>query len=241
MSKLADAIRRSQRVEAAPMGFGAARPVQRPSMLVGFVGPIGDVAAAQTAGADFIIVESPGQLPDGAVLRTAAAELPLGVSTKVEKLDEAKSLREAGVDALLVWDDTAAAALLDEDLGYVMVLPASADEDYLRGLDSLNLEAVILEKLPSPFTLGAQMQVSRTAGLARKPLICMAPNGLNQEELQCLRSAGAVAVLTGSSHISDLKQAVAALPARRQRRDERPVVSLPRGQVPGDNHDDDDE
>jgi hypothetical protein len=241
MSKLGDAIRRSQRVEAAPMGFGAARPVQRPSMLVGFLGPAGDVAAAKTAEADFLIVESAGEAPDGAVLRTAAGDLPLAVASKIDSLDGAKSLQAAGVDALLVWDDTAAAALLSEDLGYVLVLPASPDELYLRGIDSLNLEAVVLEKLPSPFTLGAQMQVSRIAGLAHKPLICLAPNGLNQEELQCLRSAGAVAVLTGAAQVAALKQAVAAMPPRKQRRDERPVVSLPRGQVPSDNHDDDDD
>jgi hypothetical protein len=216
MSKLGDAIRRSQRVEAAPMGFGAARPVQRPSMLVGFLGPAGDVAAAKTAEADFLIVESAGEAPDGAVLRTAAGDLPLAVASKIDSLDGAKSLQAAGVDALLVWDD-------------------------MRGIDSLNLEAVVLEKLPSPFTLGAQMQVSRIAGLAHKPLICLAPNGLNQEELQCLRSAGAVAVLTGAAQVAALKQAVAAMPPRKQRRDERPVVSLPRGQVPSDNHDDDDD
>jgi hypothetical protein len=242
MSKLGDAIRRSQRIEAAPMGFGAARPVQRPSMLVGFVGPAGDVAAAKTAGADFIIVEAAGEEPDGEVLRTAAGDLPLAVASKVGTLDAVNKLQTAGVDALLVWDDTAAAALLSEELGYVLVLPSSPDEFYLRGIESLNLEAVVLEKLPSPFTLGGQMQVSRIAGLARKPLICMAPNGLSQEELQCLRSAGAVAILTGSSKVEEVKQAVAAMPPRRQRRDDRPVVSLPRGQIPGgDNHDDDDE
>ena len=35
MSKLADAIRRTQRVDAAPMGFGAARSSAPPTMLVG--------------------------------------------------------------------------------------------------------------------------------------------------------------------------------------------------------------
>ena len=35
MTKLADAIRRTQRVDAAPMGFGAVRNASPPTMLVG--------------------------------------------------------------------------------------------------------------------------------------------------------------------------------------------------------------
>ena len=52
MSKLADAIKRSQRTESTPMGFGAARPAAKPSMLVGFLGAAGDVVKARDAGAD---------------------------------------------------------------------------------------------------------------------------------------------------------------------------------------------
>jgi hypothetical protein len=223
------------------MGFGAARPAQRPSMLAGFVGPIADVPAAINAGADFVIVESAGATPDGAALRTAAGELPLAVAAKVESLDGAKALFEAKVDALLVWDDTNAAALLVEDLGYVMVLPSTPEEEFLRGLATLNLEAVVLERLPSPLTLAGQVQVNRVAALTGKPLLCIARSGLSPEELQSLRSAGAVGVLSGADQVAGLKEAIAALPPRRQRKDDRPVVSLPRGQIASDNHDDDDE
>ncbi|HLF79256.1 MAG TPA: hypothetical protein VJB57_17380, partial [Dehalococcoidia bacterium] len=179
MSKLGDAIRRNQRVESAPMGFGAARPAQRPSMLVGFIGPLGDVAAASSAGADFIIVEASGSAPDAPALRTAAGDLPLGVATKVETAEAAKALQEGGVDCALVWDDTPAVALQAEELGYLLVLSASADETYLRSIDGLNLEAVILEKVPTPLTVGRQMEVSRIAGLGRKPLLCLVPGGID--------------------------------------------------------------
>jgi hypothetical protein len=41
--------------------------------------------------------------------------------------------------------------------------------------------------------------------------------------------------------ITALKERVLSLPARRRNRDERPVVSLPRGQAPAAEDDDDDD
>ena len=223
------------------MGFGAARPAARPSMLVGFIGPERDLAAAVTAGADFALVESSGA-PDGKGLRTAAGDLPLGVATSVDGSEAAKALKEAGVDAVLVTDGTAASALLNEDLGYVLTLPAAAEENYLRALDSLNLEAVLLETLPSPLTVAAQIELSRIAALARKPLLCKATSALTKDDLQCLRAAGCVGLLTDAASVASLKESVAALPAKRQRKDDRPVVSLPRGsQAPAEEADDDDD
>jgi hypothetical protein len=57
----------------------------------------------------------------------------------------------------------------------------------------------------------------------------------------CLRAAGVVAVLTSTSGVSALKESVAALPPRKARREERAVVSLPRGQAASNDHDDDDD
>lgn len=240
MSKLGDAIRRSQRVEAAPMGFGTNRAAPRPSMLVGFIGAAGDLDAAVKAGADFALVES-GAAPDAKDLRSKTGDLPLVLSSKLNGRDAANSLHEAGVDAALVSDDTPASALLIEDLGYVLTLPAAAEELYLRSLDSLNLEAVLLRTLPAPLTVAAQIELNRIAGLARKPLLCQLDTLLDKDDLQALRSAGAVGLLTSAANVAALKAAVAALPPRRQRRDDRPVVSLPRGQPPAEHDDDDDD
>src|SRR3954469_9355729 len=126
MSKLGDAIRRSQRVESAPMGFGAARPAARPTMLVGFIGPASDLEAAVKAGADFALVQADAS-PDAAALRTAAADLPLVVSTAVAGKEAATALKEAGIDAVQVNDSTPAGALLNEDLGYVLGVTTAAE------------------------------------------------------------------------------------------------------------------
>src|SRR5215212_714025 len=75
MSKLADAIKLNQRTEATPMGFGAARPAAKPSMLVGFMGAAADMTKAHDAGADVVIVEAHSAGGLGRLLG-ASTELP---------------------------------------------------------------------------------------------------------------------------------------------------------------------
>jgi hypothetical protein len=245
MSKLAEAIRRSQRVEAAPMGFGAARVAPKPTMLVGFAGRASDLAKARDAGADLLLVDEAGKAPSALdKLREAGGSLPLGVRVDALESQQAKDLKAAGIDFTLVdAQRTSAAALLDEELGAVLILPEQAEELFLRSLEPLqSLEAVYVASVPSPLTLLDQIDLARKGGLSRKPLLCRVEGESSSEELQCLRAAGAVVVITGSADaVAGLKQAVAALPARKQRREERPVVSLPRNQAPQPDHDDDDD
>src|SRR5262245_60315019 len=191
MSKLGDAIKRSQRVEATPMGFGAARPSPKPSLLVGFVGAAGGVAAAEKAGAEFILAESDGVDAAGAKkLRESASEAPLGALTNAGPRAASKELRESGLDFLAFEPEgTPAAALLDEDMGYVLVLPDKPEELFLRSLDSLSLEAVLLKNVPSPLTVVRQIELTQIAGLSRKPVIAQVAGELSSEDLQCLRAA----------------------------------------------------
>ncbi len=243
MSKLADAIRRSQRVEAAPMGFGAARPAPKPSMLAGALVTAGGVEAAVKAGADFVMIDafSTSLTPDEAKkARAAAGDVPLGAGTKVADSAAAKALREAGLDFLVVDDAMPASALLDEELGYVLALPASPEETFLRSLDALSLEALYLSQVPSPLTVAGQLELGRVAALGHKPLLCLVASSASSDDLQCLRAAGVVAVLA-SEGVDTLKAAVAALPQRKTRREERTVVSLPRGNAQAPEHDDDDD
>jgi hypothetical protein len=243
MSKLADAIRRSQRVEAAPMGFGAARSAPRPLLLVGTNVALATIGEAKTAGADLIVIEATPLTPDDVKkAREAAGDAVLGAKTAVSTSEEAKALREAGLDFLLVEaETTAAAALLDDDLGYALALPEQPEELFLRSLDSLNLEALYLASTPSPLTVASQIELGRVAGLGRKPLLSRVAAGASKDDLQCLRAAGVVAVITDVAGLGQLKETVASLPPRRNKREDRAVVSLPRGNVTPEADDDDDD
>jgi hypothetical protein len=162
----------------------------------------------------------------------------------VKDSSASKELRGAGLDFLAFEaDSTPAAALLDEDGGYVLVLKDEPNELFLRSLEPLSVEAIYLTDVPSPLSVKDQIDLGRVGMLARKPLLCRVKDDVSQEELQCLRQAGVVGVVGGSAEAAGrLKDAVAALPPRRPRRGEdRPVVSLPRGQVPQEGEDDDDD
>ncbi len=246
MSKLADAIRRSQRIEASPMGFGTARPTAKPSMLVGFLCADTAIEAARDAGADLILVDARDRQIDGSEasrLRSGAGDVALGVWSPVTNGDTAKQLHEGGVDFLVLDpESTPAAALLDDDLGYVLELGAVPEELFLRSLEPLSFEALYMGDISTPLTVARQIELSRIRMLAGKPLLCNTAPDLSKEDLQCLRAAGVLVLLTDSLEgLAYLKETVASLPQRKQRRDDRPVVSLPRGAAPTESDDDEDE
>ena len=223
------------------MGFGAVRAEPRPTMLVGYFGPQGDVARAQEAGADFVLVDGRDGSVDVTKARSAAGDLPLGAWVTAQDSAAARALREGGLDFLVVAEDSPAASLLDDDLGYVLALPLQPEEALLRSLEPLSLEALLLHNIPSPLTVAGELELSRTGGVARRPLICETASGASADDLQCLRAAGVVAVMTDAGGVAQLKETVKSLPQRKARREERAVVSLPRGQAAVSNDDDDDD
>ena len=255
MSKLADAIKRSQRTESTPMGFGAARPAAKPSMLVGFLGAASDVVKARDAGAEMLIVDahpaglgkllgaSPELPADAFKSDPSSAQVPGGIFTDPD-VEGAKALKERGFDFILFEPNgTPAAALLDEDMGYVLALPASAEDSALRAFSSLQLDAIYYGDMPSPLTVGKQVDLMRAASLVGKPLLVRVPADVSNADLQCLRGAGVVGLLVNAADgVTKVKETVAAMPARKAKRDEaRPMVSLPRGGAPAEEADDDDD
>ena len=225
------------------MGFGAARPAAKPTMLVGFMGAAGSAEAAFEAGADIILLE--GQVGAAQIkeLRAKVGDKPLGVSTPVGRSLQAKEMREGGLDFLLVDVVSGqAASLLDDELGYVISLPERPEEPFLRSLEAISLEALVLRVALGSLTVARQIELGRIALLTHRPLLCRVVSDASPDELMCLRAAGAVALLSSSPQgVTQLKGTVAALPARKQNRDDRPVVSLPRGQTPQPEEEDDDD
>jgi hypothetical protein len=209
-------------------------------MLVGFRGSAKDAESAGSAGADLVIVEA----RDLEGKASAANNTVLGAWAKSIAPDKAKELRGNGADFLAFEpDSTPAASLLDEELGYVLVLPKDPEELFLRSLDALTLDAIYIERISVPLTVMEQIDLARVGQLSRKPLIAQVQADISGEDLQCLRAAGVVAVLTEGTAdgVTKLKTSVAALPARKTRREDRTVVSLPHGSVPSQDHDDDDD
>lgn len=241
MSKLADAIRRSQRIDAAPMGFGAAKPAPRPTMLTGAVAKAGeDLQAYAQAGIDLLLVDARGSSAPEARGHSAAL---LGLIAGPVDAATVAQLKQAGYDFVVCEaSTTAAAALLDDDIAYVLSVSDTAEEAFLRSLEPLALDAVYLESVPQPLTLAGQIALTRVSLLSRKPLVCLTPDGISADDLRCLRAAGCVAVLaSGAAAAKTLKETVAALPPRKTRRDEGRAVALPAGAATSADDDEDDD
>ena len=240
MSKLADAIRRTMRPEATPMGFGAARAIPKPTMLVGAFGAGGSEA-------DIVVVDGRAGAPSAKEIERAKGEFATAVGLRANQVDRSLlgELRRSGLDFLIFEPEaTPAAALLDDEIGYVMALQGQPDEAFLRSLGPLNLDAFYLEDIPSPLTVARQLELTRIGVFGGRPVITRVKADADKTELECLRAAGVVGLLVEDARgVAKLKETVMALPPRRLRKEERPsvAVSLPRAQPQHDHDDDDDD
>ena len=240
MSKLAEKIRRVILREPTPMGFGAAGRGRALTMLL--LGVAADRWAERAAhgasgGVDALILAFGDGAPKEGDLRDAvraAGDVSCGVQLGRADPEAIERLRQAGVDFVVFEAErTTATALLNETLGYVLHLREEISDVYLRTLEPLPLDAIILPSREGSLTVRAQMELQRIAGLARTPLIVTVPPSTGPAELQCLRDVGVAGVAVdlslpgGVEALPALRQGIEGLPARRRRREERLESLLP--------------
>jgi hypothetical protein len=80
------------------------------------------------------------------------------------------ALRGAGVDfAVLEPESTAAEAMLEEKVGFVLDFRGDADDTGLRLLGELGLDAIIIPDRPERLTLAELLKLRRLASLTRVP------------------------------------------------------------------------
>ncbi len=235
MSKLGDRIRKTMRTEAAPIGFRAVRPAKTPSLLAALLLDDGDkVAQAVAAGAGVVILKD-ARAEDVESALQAAGETPLGVWPQRMEAADTKALIAASVDFIVFEaESTPATALLEDKLGYVLALRDGEDDTYLRVLESVALDAILLPDWKGPLTLKLQLQLRRIAALARKPLLLPMELPVESDDLECLRDAGvSILLLDGGDRktleeLPALIKTIEALPGPRRHRETTLEVLLPR-------------
>lgn len=234
MSKLSEAMTRTLRREARSIGFAANNAQRTASMLV-----IARVAAAQAGaprGADAVIT------PDTSALSDGAAAL-WGTEAPVRDREGARALRQAGADFIVFSDDTTdAAVLLEEDLGFVMRVALDATDTYLRTVEGLSLDALLVPGLEGSLTVRRTLDLRRIAGFARKALILAVHPEISPVDLEALRDCGVIGVVAEDAEaVAALRGKVDALPPRRRPKDARgstvllpAAVAIGRGEAPDD-------
>jgi len=249
MSKLADRIQRTTRVEGRALGFSAStrKAPATTILLVALVGEHWAQGTAEAQGADAVFLTGRPSDNDIAGAVAAANDTPLGVLASDVDSDRVAKLREAGVDFVAFDTNAPANALAAEDIGFVLHVRDDLSDMHLRALGSLPLDALYLESGNAALTVARQMELRRVSGLARKPLLLPVRPDTQKDDLVALRESGVTLLgidmkeRGASETLSRLRGVIEALPQRRVTRERPSEALLPRAAAAASGGEDDDD
>lgn len=237
MSKFRTRIRDIGRAPGG-MGFAAIARQERPRyvIVVAEAGSAEEAVTAVEAGADAVIVA--GGMPSG-----LSVGVPVGVRLEDATRDEVAAAHEAGADFFLFDDGrTHAAALTVEEMGAVLILGADQDEQRLRSVSAIDLDAVLVEAEADLITVREQIELRRVAALTGGTLLLKSVGRPDAAILEAWRDAGAPAVVVAAADTAATLEAARAVPAPRRASERRlPVLGGPVREADGHDHDDEDE
>ncbi len=241
MSKLRDRLRDTSRRQANGFGFTATRTTERNIRQVLVIAEVSDAAAAEAAvqaGADILLhtgaTESLGDV-------VAASEgRVVGRLVAAATAADTAAAQEAGAQ-FLAFDDrqTEAAALLDQNIGYVVMLGQEEDAD-LRLLRPLDLDGAIVSAPAADLKVRDQLRLRRTADLLRKPLFARVGGTVDASTLEVWRDAGIAAVVVSDpALVGEVVSSADAVPRPREAATERREATVPSVSSHFDEDDDD--
>lgn len=243
MSKLVERLERMSEGGGQALGFGAAvnRVKTLPMLLIATLseGDARAAAAAAAAGVDAIIISgvSPQKMDQVAdKLKKDMADIPWGVSLDSVTRDGMERLANIGCDFVVFSAaGSQASALNVEGIGKVLKIAPSLEDNLLRGVHRLPVDAVLLNDSgasEATLTVEQLMECERLAAGSGKHLIAAMPSGLidDMESLWVL-GVQAVAVALGADDpekaLSLAREAMEKLPAKRRRPGRSRMASLP--------------
>ncbi len=216
------------------MGFAAIARAERPRhvVVIGEAATADEASAAADAGADAVILT--GSIPTGLALR-----VPFGVRLEDATHDEVSAARAAGADFFLFDDGRShASALRVEEIGAVLLLGADQDEQRLRSVAPIDLDAMLVEAEADVITVREQIELRRVASITGATIVIRSTGRPNASILEAWRDAGAPAVVVPAADVGTTLEAAGQVPAPR-RSDERRLPLLG-GLVQESDHDHDD-
>jgi phosphohistidine swiveling domain-containing protein len=197
-------------------GFAAIARKERPRymLVVAEAATPAEAAQAEAIGVDAILYTGPlADLPQ--VVK--ASRISVGAHIAAATHDDATRAKEAGAD-FITFDDgrTHASALTVRELGHVLILGADQDEQRLRSVAAVELDAVLVEAESDVITVREQIELRRVAILTGAPLLVRAMGTPNAGHLEGWRDAGAPVVLVPAAIAETTLRAAAEVPAPRK-------------------------
>jgi len=220
------------------MGFSAIARQERPRyvIVVAEASSADEARAAVEAGADAVVLV--GGMPSGLSLK-----VPVGARIEDATKAEVVAARDAGADFFLFDDGRShAAALTVDDIGSVLLLGADQDEQRLRSVSAIDLDAVLVEADADLITVREQIELRRVAGLTGAPVLLKSIGRPDAAILEAWRDAGAPAVLVAAADVAATLEAARAVPAPRRSTERRlAILGGPAREAEGHDHDHDDD
>lgn len=240
MTRFTELLGKAGKREMEPLGFGRAvkRPARVPDiLLIGHVGP-GDLSGLETAAVPFDAYLLEGSPLDPKALKAASDAMDgavWGVRAATVTEEDAKSLKEAGVDYVVFEAaGTHAALLTDEELGRFLTIAPDLDDADAGVVHALPVDGVALtvDADAFPLTVDTVMGLHRalTAGAHAIVFSNVIADGLSAGDLEAMRGAGvsALALRTSdSASFVELRAAIKALPESRTTNDDGRLALIP--------------
>jgi len=184
---------------------------------------------------DAALIEGNGVDKELSDISGALKTIPWGLA--VEELDgkRAKGLIEKGCDFFVVSPEkTQMEAMKEEKPAYLLPVAIDSDDRYLRGVEGLPVDAVILSMdSPAPLTLQHFISIGIIRPMLDKYVLLKVAAPPTAKELEALRDAGVDALLvdmekTSEKALTELKERLMNLPKPRKNCSDRLSPVLPR-------------
>lgn len=241
VSKFVDRLNSLGRSTGTPLGFQRAnqRSAEPPMLLVaglsGLAPEESELLVAENVQAGLILNS---ELDAGRIseLIGAASGVPVGISLEAEQVGKVHDLAEAGCD-FVVLDRLAPADTLEAGgVGRLLAIDESLDYTLARGINTLDVDAVLLNRIASsPLTIHDLLLCHRLGSLLSKPIVARLEGSVSRADVVGLWKAGVDALVVGpgqeESVYSDVAHAVGELPRSGRRTRGRWEAILPRNTV----------
>ena len=241
MSKLIDMLEKAGRQLSGPMGFrpaaGRGAPASQIVLLAGVLPEAlaKDRSIAEAEADAFLLDAGPDVVEEAA---KALGSRVWGLRSANLTAAGASKLAESDCDFVVFESlESEASALNVEDLGMVAALDGDVDEETVRSLGALPVDAALLR--PSlrglPLTVRAAAGIQKLARLVGKPAVVEAPDGIERQDIEALAVIGVAGLIVdvenaaGLDRIAETKEAIARLPRRRPESSRRDALLPPIG------------
>ncbi len=248
MSQLQKTISRLQRREGPGIGFARVHRDQPKAMaLVATVGSADEATKALGAGADAVLFQAgSASIAASAMKDITGDRVAAGVALPVLSVKDAEALAEAGCDFVVSPLETTDSAAVDtERMGHLVNVSENMEDNTLRSLGPLGLDALFVQRPAGSMKLGEQLGLVRLASFSGTGLMVTVPNGIDVADLRVLRDSGVVAVVAAAgASPDDLKGIAERLqavpPPRKGKREGNDIAIVPSSRGGGEHEHDDD-